>query len=212
MEEIDWFKTWAFGADAAPLLITGGASSLGRAISQVRSLFSATDVYELGPTGNVLKIADIRQVQKLSSQSAWSGRRLIIIHQAENLSAAAANALLLTLEDEGKSTRFVLTTTWPSRLLPTIRSRCVQRRVGHEEESKRPMEQSWRLAGDEPLEAATLQAMAAALERQLRERGPSRALRGAYLRLKDYYLVASLPGGNQKLSRDALLAYVADIL
>lgn len=212
MDEIDWFKSWALGADAAPLLVTGSASSLERAAAQVRSLFSAADVYELGPTGSVLKIADIRQVRKLSSQRAWSGRRLVIIHQAETLGEAAANALLLTLEDAGKSTRFVLTTTWPNRLLPTIRSRCAQRRVGYEERSKTATGRSWRLAADEPLEAATLEAMAAALERHLREKGPSRALRGAYLRLKDYYLVASLPGGNQKLARDALLAYIADIV
>jgi DNA polymerase-3 subunit delta' len=53
-----------------------------------------------------------------------AGHRVLVIHPAETLHPAAANALLKTLEEPPPATLIVLVSDQPSRLLPTIRSRC----------------------------------------------------------------------------------------
>ncbi|HVK77354.1 MAG TPA: DNA polymerase III subunit delta' [Kofleriaceae bacterium] len=50
--------------------------------------------------------------------------RVFLIDEATALQPAAANALLKTLEEPPRRTRFVLMTVAPDQLLPTIRSRC----------------------------------------------------------------------------------------
>ncbi len=50
--------------------------------------------------------------------------RVFIIEEATALAPPAANALLKTLEEPPSRTVFVLCTTSPEQLLPTIRSRC----------------------------------------------------------------------------------------
>ncbi len=54
-------------------------------------------------------------------QDAW---RVVIVDTADELSISAANALLKSLEEPPPQTVFVLLTSYPGRLLPTIRSRC----------------------------------------------------------------------------------------
>jgi DNA polymerase III delta' subunit len=50
--------------------------------------------------------------------------RVFIVEEATSLAPPAANALLKTLEEPPPRTLFVLCTTAPEQLLPTIRSRC----------------------------------------------------------------------------------------
>jgi len=50
--------------------------------------------------------------------------RVFIVEEATSLAPPAANALLKTLEEPPARTLFVLCTTAPEQLLPTIRSRC----------------------------------------------------------------------------------------
>jgi hypothetical protein len=50
--------------------------------------------------------------------------RVFIVEEATALAPPAANALLKTLEEPPSRTLFVLCTTAPDQLLPTIRSRC----------------------------------------------------------------------------------------
>jgi len=50
--------------------------------------------------------------------------RVFIIEEATSLAPPAANALLKTLEEPPARTLFVMCTTAPEQLLPTIRSRC----------------------------------------------------------------------------------------
>lgn len=52
------------------------------------------------------------------------GLRVIIVHPAEAMNRSTANALLKTLEEPGPNTVFLLVSSEPDRLLPTIRSRC----------------------------------------------------------------------------------------
>jgi len=50
--------------------------------------------------------------------------RVFIVEEATSLAPPAANALLKTLEEPPARTLFVMCTTAPEQLLPTIRSRC----------------------------------------------------------------------------------------
>jgi DNA polymerase-3 subunit delta' len=56
--------------------------------------------------------------------------KVFIVRRADELSIAAANALLKTLEEPGPRTHFVLLTSMADSLLPTIRSRAQRIRFG----------------------------------------------------------------------------------
>jgi len=56
--------------------------------------------------------------------------KVYIVRRAEELSLAAGNALLKTLEEPGSSTHFILLSSAPQALLPTIRSRVQRVRFG----------------------------------------------------------------------------------
>jgi DNA polymerase III subunit delta' len=56
-----------------------------------------------------------------SGDDAW---RVIIVDAADDLNINAANALLKSLEEPPRRALFLLVTSQPSSLLPTIRSRC----------------------------------------------------------------------------------------
>lgn len=67
----------------------------------------------------------IRQLNTFLNQTSMEGGwRVIIIDGAESLNRNAANALLKKLEEPPQQTLFFLITSYPSSLLPTIRSRC----------------------------------------------------------------------------------------
>lgn len=74
-----------------------------------------------------IRIDTIRDVNRFVSQTAQQGGyRVIVISPAEAMNVAASNALLKSLEEPGDKTLFVLLADVPSRVLPTIRSRCQQ--------------------------------------------------------------------------------------
>lgn len=52
------------------------------------------------------------------------GLRIVIVNPTEAMNRSTANALLKTLEEPATSTLFLLVSSEPMRLLPTIRSRC----------------------------------------------------------------------------------------
>ena len=80
---------------------------------------------EAGKKSLVIKIDQIRAIRDFVSLSTHrAGRRAIVLHPAEALQAAAANALLKTLEEPPPATIIVLVSDRPARLLATIRSRC----------------------------------------------------------------------------------------
>ena len=72
-----------------------------------------------------VKIEQIRGVADFISLTTHrAGYRVLLIHPAEAMLPAAANALLKTLEEPPPHTMIVLVSSQPARLLPTIRSRC----------------------------------------------------------------------------------------
>ncbi|WP_045389919.1 DNA polymerase III subunit delta' [Falsirhodobacter sp. alg1] len=79
--------------------------------------------------------ADIRvgEVRKLKSYLTLSapdgGHRVVIIDSADEMAGPAANAILKLLEEPPPRVTFLLISHQPSRLLPTIRSRCRELRL-----------------------------------------------------------------------------------
>src|SRR5690554_358055 len=82
------------------------------------------DVIELDAASNnsVDDVRDLREKAGLSSMRG--GSRVWILDEAHMLSRAAANALLKTLEEPPPHLIFILATTEPEKLPPTILSRC----------------------------------------------------------------------------------------
>ncbi len=72
-----------------------------------------------------IKVEQVREISEFLSLSAHRGGwRVVVIHPAELMNAAAANALLKTLEEPPPRVLLVLVAHQPGRLLPTVRSRC----------------------------------------------------------------------------------------
>lgn len=72
-----------------------------------------------------IRIAQIREMQRrLTVRPTLGSRRVVIINPADDMERATSNALLKSLEEPPEGTFFLLVTHRPSRLLPTIRSRC----------------------------------------------------------------------------------------
>ncbi len=61
--------------------------------------------------------------------AADGGRRVVIVDAADEMNVSAANALLKLLEEPPANTTLLLVSHQPSRLLPTIRSRCRELRL-----------------------------------------------------------------------------------
>ncbi len=74
-----------------------------------------------------ITINAIRSVEPFLTMCLPPGEtRLVIVAEADRLSDDSANAFLKTLEEPPPQTLIVLVTELPSRLLPTIRSRCIR--------------------------------------------------------------------------------------
>lgn len=73
----------------------------------------------------LIKIEQIRGLNDwLVQTSQQGGEKVVVIYPAEKMNNQSANALLKSLEEPTPNTLFVLVSDQPSRLLPTIRSRC----------------------------------------------------------------------------------------
>lgn len=132
----------------------------------------------------------IEQIRDLQASLAVTGhhsaRRVAIIDPAEAMNPFTANALLKLLEEPPAGCTFVLVSSSPRRLLPTIRSRCQQWSFGRPDAAALAR---WRsgagaagdallaLGGGMPLAAERLAAAGgeALLARFVRDIGPLRA-------------------------------------
>ena len=73
-----------------------------------------------------IKVEQVRALEPfLNVQSHRGGRRVVLVHPAEDMNPSAANALLKGLEEPPQGAFFLLVSHRPARLLATIRSRCV---------------------------------------------------------------------------------------
>ena len=96
----------------------------------VRGAHPDVTLIEPGDTGSI-KIEQVRAAIEAAVFRPFEGRRRVtIIEQADALVPAAQNALLKTLEEPLPASVFVLVTSRPDTLLPTVRSRCAHLRFG----------------------------------------------------------------------------------
>lgn len=80
---------------------------------------------ENGDLARNISVDQVRSLGRLlSSAPSVSQRRVILIDSADDLERGAANALLKSLEEPPRDVVFLLVSHAPSKLLPTIRSRC----------------------------------------------------------------------------------------
>ncbi|TDI13880.1 MAG: DNA polymerase III subunit delta' [Acidobacteria bacterium] len=90
------------------------------------------DIWLFQPHKNVIHIGKdsrdpntMRELNREVQFRPFEGRlRFFIIDQAETMTEKAANCILKTLEEPPETSRIILITSFPHRLLPTIRSRC----------------------------------------------------------------------------------------
>ena len=90
------------------------------------------DIWLFQPHKNLIRIGKdardpntMRQLNREVQFRPFEGRlRFFIIDQAETMTEEAANCILKTLEEPPETSRIILITSFPHRLLPTIRSRC----------------------------------------------------------------------------------------
>lgn len=74
---------------------------------------------------SVISVDDVRGLKKFFGLSTIDGgRKIVIVDAADDLNVSSANAILKLLEEPPKDTFLLLICHQPSRLLPTIRSRC----------------------------------------------------------------------------------------
>ncbi|MBZ4689114.1 MAG: polymerase delta prime subunit [Cereibacter sp.] len=79
----------------------------------------------------VISVDDVRRMKSFFSlSSADGGRRVAIVDPADEMNPSAANALLKLLEEPPAGVTLILISHQPFRLLPTIRSRCRELRLG----------------------------------------------------------------------------------
>jgi DNA polymerase-3 subunit delta' len=87
------------------------------------------DNYILQPeeVDKAIKVDQVRELVNFVVQTAQlAGRKVVLVEPAEAMNLNAANALLKSLEEPSGDTVLLLISHQPSRLLPTVRSRCVQ--------------------------------------------------------------------------------------
>ena len=95
-----------------------------------RGLHGDVLVVEPGETGSI-KIDQVREAIDQTGYRPFEGRRrVIIVNDADAMQHVAQNALLKTLEEPPSASMFVLVTSRPDMLLPTVRSRCQRLRFG----------------------------------------------------------------------------------
>lgn len=101
---------------------------------------ATSDVIEIDAASNrgIDDIRDLRERVKYAPTQLQT--KFYIIDEAHQITGAAANAFLKTLEEPPPHTKFVLATTDPEELLPTIVSRCQRfdfRRIGIDDTAAR---------------------------------------------------------------------------
>ena len=82
------------------------------------------DVMEIDAASNN-SVDDVRELREKVGLSAMrGGKKIYILDEAHMMSRAAFNALLKTLEEPPEHVIFILATTEPEKIIPTILSRC----------------------------------------------------------------------------------------
>lgn len=112
----------AFATELAALIVARGVQDDAhrRALAGVHP-----DVNVIEREGDLIRYEQVKQlVGELSRKPFLAAERVWVIDEADKLHAAAANKLLKSLEEPPSHVVFLLVSSEPDRLLPTIVSRC----------------------------------------------------------------------------------------
>jgi DNA polymerase III subunit delta' len=119
----------ASGKTALAYLFTSTVEGVGKtktALLFASYICSTTDILKVRPQEENFTIG-VEQVREIitfvSTSPVESNHKVVIIHDCDTITPAAANALLKTLEETGKGI-FILITSQAQNILPTIKSRC----------------------------------------------------------------------------------------
>lgn len=155
------------GALAAALLCPGEDPERSCAACRRTAAGLHPDLFMVAPEGVQIRVDRVREALVFAAGRPYEApRRVAIVSRAEQLGAEGGNALLKSLEEPGARMRWILTTTRPESLLPTIRSRCAVARVPAPSEEERTAR--WRARGFADTDAPDL----ALLERENGDPGP----------------------------------------
>lgn len=112
-------------------------------------------VVELEPERLQIRVDQVRDALAFGAGRPYeSTRRVAVVSRADLLGEEGGNALLKSLEEPGRSFHWILTTTRPELLLPTIRSRCALANLPPLSRAQR--EAAWRETGFSDEDAADL--------------------------------------------------------
>lgn len=91
-----------------------------------RLIFSEhTDLAMVRPYKQLIRVPPMRELEREANFRPFEGAaRVFIVEDADYMNDAASNALLKTLEEPQPTSHLILTTSNPTALLATIRSRC----------------------------------------------------------------------------------------
>ncbi|GAB1460825.1 DNA polymerase III subunit delta' [Thauera sp.] len=120
--------------------ISGNHPDLQRVVPEAEALVAseADGAAEAGgkAASTQIRIDQIRELQAALSVTGHHGtRRVVLLDPAEAMNGVTANALLKLLEEPPEGCVFVLVSSSPRTLLPTIRSRCQQWHFGRPDEA-----------------------------------------------------------------------------
>ena len=83
------------------------------------------DVAMARPYKQIIRVGPMRELEREANFRPFEGTaRVFIVEDADYMNDAASNALLKTLEEPTSTSHLILTTSNPTALLATIRSRC----------------------------------------------------------------------------------------
>ena len=81
------------------------------------------DLFEIKGDGEI-KIEDIRKIQQFSRLTSETGKKIVLIKEADRMNLNAANSLLKVLEEPPADLYFILESSAIEKLPITVRSRC----------------------------------------------------------------------------------------
>jgi DNA polymerase-3 subunit delta' len=95
-----------------------------------RGVHPDVSLIDPGDTGTI-KIEQVRDVIDRAGYRPFEGRRrVVVVDEADAMVLPAQNAMLKTLEEPPSASVFILVSSLPDSLLPTVRSRCPRLRFG----------------------------------------------------------------------------------
>lgn len=201
---------WLTESEASPLLLTGRASD--HTVKEILSANTDVEVISIDTEGKTITIKEVRTITEAIGRTSLKDTRVVHIVAAHRLRTESANALLKQLEDSPASTKFLLSTPYPGRLLATIRSRCqiIRTHGANPKESINNPTPTFDPKRKTPLSEDEVTVISEMLSRYILREPNSAAVRRSLMRLRDYYKISAL-NGNSRLAGDVLLASLLEL-